>query len=68
MSIVTTVNNAMQTTIDSIESMVKVYKTENKREDDYGVGYDDAMDQILRTLKMYTKIVKDQQDKAELSE
>jgi hypothetical protein len=62
------INRVSTTTLDSIETLIKTYKAENKREDDYGIGYDDAMDTVLRNIKMYRKIVSDANDKAKLSE
>jgi hypothetical protein len=56
------------TTLNSIETLIKTYKTENKRDDDYGIGYDDAMDTVLRNITMYRKIVADANAKAKLSE
>lgn len=62
------INQVSTTTLDSIEKLIIMYKNENKREDDYGIGYDEAMDTVLRNIKMYRKIVADANDKAKLSE
>lgn len=62
------INQVSTTTLESIERLVQTYKDENKSDDDYGKGYDDAMDTVLRNIKMYRKIVADANDKAKLSE
>lgn len=68
MSAAELIHRVSTTTLDSIETLIKTYKAENKREDAYGVGYDDAMDTVLRNIKMYRKIVSDANEKATLSE
>jgi hypothetical protein len=68
MSAAKLIDQVATTTLDSIETLVKTYKEDNKRDDDYGVGYDDAMDTILRNIKMYRKIVADANAKQSLSE
>jgi len=62
------INQVSTTTLDSIETLIKTYKAENKRDDDYGIGYNDAMDTVLRNIAMYRKIVADANAKAKLSE
>ena len=62
------INQVSTTTLESIERLVQTYKDENKSDDDYGKGYDDSMDTVLRNIKMYRKIVADANDKAKLSE
>jgi hypothetical protein len=68
MSAAELIHRVSTTTLDSIETLIKTYKSENKREDDYGIGYDHAMDTVLRNIKMYRKIVADANEKATLSE
>jgi hypothetical protein len=68
MSVGTTINNTANMTIDSIEQVVKAYKVASERTDDYGVGYDDALDQVLRSLAMYRKIVNVKHEELKLSE
>ena len=62
------INQVSTTTLDSIETLIKTYKAENKSDDDYGIGYNDAMDTVLRNITMYRKIVADANEKAKLSE
>ena len=68
MSAAELIHRVSTTTLDSIETLIETYKAENKREDDYGKGYDDAMDTVLRNITMYRKIVADANAKAKLSE
>lgn len=60
--------NFINVTIDSIEQLVNVYKEDNSRNNDYGIGYDDAMKDVLRNLAIYRKIVQDKHEEAALSE
>jgi hypothetical protein len=68
MSIGTVVNDTANITLDSIEKVIKVYKEDNKRDGDYAIGYDDALDQVLRSLVMYRKIVNVKHEELKLSE
>ena len=68
MSAAELIHRVSTTTLDSIETLIETYKAENKREDDYGKGYHDAMDTVLRNITMYRKIVADANAKAKLSE
>jgi hypothetical protein len=62
------IHQVSTTTLDSIETLIKTYKQDNTRDDDYGIGYNDAMDTVLRNIAMYRKIVADANAKAKLSE
>ena len=68
MSAGSTINVTANLTLDSIEKVVKAYKVASERTDDYGVGYDDALDQVLRSLAMYRKIVNVKHEELKLSE
>lgn len=68
MSAAKLIDQVATTTLDSIETLVQTYKDENNRDDDYGIGYNDAMDTVLRNIKMYRKIIADANEKARLSE
>ena len=68
MSAGSTINVTANLTLDSIEKVVKAYKEASERTDDYGVGYDDALDQVLRSLAMYRKIVNVKHEELKLSE
>ena len=68
MSIGTVVNDTANITLDSIEKVIKVYKEDNTRDGDYAIGYDDALDQVLRSLAMYRKIVNVKHEELKLSE
>lgn len=68
MSAAKLIDQVATTTLNSIETLVKTYKETNLRTDDYGIGYNDAMDTVIRNIKMYRKIVADANEKARLSE
>ena len=68
MSAAKLIDQVATTTLDSIETLVRTYQQENKRDDAYGIGYNDAMDTVLRNITMYRKIVADANEKATLSE
>jgi hypothetical protein len=68
MSAGNTINVTANLTLDSIEKVVKAYKVASERTDEYGVGYDDALDQVLRSLAMYRKIVNVKHEELKLSE
>ena len=68
MSVGNTINVTANLTLDSIEKVVKTYKESNTKGGDYSLGYDDALDQVLRSLTMYRKIVNVKHQELQLSE
>ena len=68
MSVGSTINVTANLTLDSIEKVVKAYKESNTKGGDYSLGYDDALDQVLRSIVMYRKIVNVKHEELKLSE
>jgi hypothetical protein len=68
MSVGTTINVTANLTLDSIEKVVEAYKESNTKGGDYSLGYDDALDQVLRSLAMYRKIVNVKHEELKLSD
>jgi hypothetical protein len=68
MSVGSTINVTANLTLDSIEKVVKAYKESNTKGGEYSLGYDDALDQVLRSIVMYRKIVNVKHEELKLSE
>ena len=68
MSVGSTINVTANLTLDSIEKVVKAYKESNIKGGDYSLGYDDALDQVLRSIVMYRKIVNVKHEELKVSD
>jgi hypothetical protein len=50
-------------TIGSIVDVLRVFKEDNDRNTDYGAGYDDGLDQAIKAVQLFLKVLeKDQED------
>jgi hypothetical protein len=54
-------------TIGSIVDVLKVFKEDNDRKTEYGAGYDDGLDQAIRAVQLFLKVL-DEKKEDDLSE
>jgi len=58
---------AVRLTINSIVDVLRVFKEDNDRNTDYGAGYDDGLDQAIKAVQLFLKVL-DEKKEPELSE
>ena len=54
-------------TIGSIVDVLRVFKEDNDRKTEYGAGYDDGLDQAIKAVQLFLKVL-DEKNGPELSE
>lgn len=54
-------------TINSIVDVLRVFKEDNDRKTDYGAGYDDGLDQAIKAVQLFLKVL-DEKPEEQLSE
>jgi hypothetical protein len=54
-------------TIGSIVDVLRVFKEDNDRNTDYGAGYDDGLDQAIKAVQLFLKVL-DEKPEEQLSE
>lgn len=58
---------AVRLTIASIIDVLRVFKEDNDRKTEYGAGYDDGLDQAIKAVQLFLKVL-DEKKEEELSE
>jgi hypothetical protein len=58
---------AVRLTINSIVDVLRVFKEDNDRKTEYGAGYDDGLDQAIKAVQLFLKVL-DEKKEPELSE
>jgi hypothetical protein len=54
-------------TIGSIVDVLRVFKEDNDRKTEYGAGYDDGLDQAIKAVQLFLKVL-DEKPEEQLSE
>ena len=54
-------------TIASIVDVLRLFKEDNDRATEYGAGYDDGLDQAIKAVQLFLKVL-DEKKEPELSE
>lgn len=53
---------AVRLTINSIIDVLKVFKQDNDRATDYGAGYDDGLDQAIKAVQLFIKVLDEKKE------
>jgi hypothetical protein len=53
---------AVRLTINSIVDVLRVFKEDNDRKTEYGAGYDDGLDQAIKAVQLFLKVLEKQQE------
>lgn len=53
---------AVRLTINSIIDVLKVFKQDNDRGTDYGAGYDDGLDQAIKAVQLFIKVLDEKKE------
>jgi hypothetical protein len=53
---------AVRLTINSIVDVLRVFKEDNDRNTDYGAGYDDGLDQAIKAVQLFLKVLEKPQE------
>lgn len=50
---------AVRLTIASIVDVLRVFKEDNDRATEYGAGYDDGLDQAIKAVQLFLKVLEE---------
>jgi hypothetical protein len=53
---------AVRLTINSIVDVLRVFKEDNDRKTDYGAGYDDGLDQAIKAVQLFLKVLDEKKE------
>lgn len=55
---------AVRLTIASIVDVLRVFKEDNDRKTEYGAGYDDGLDQAIKAVQLFLKVLDEKKEPA----
>ena len=58
---------AVRLTVNSIVDVLRVFKEDNDRKTEYGAGYDDGLDQAIKAVQLFLKVL-DEKKEPELND
>ena len=53
---------AVRLTIQSIIDVLRVFKEDNDRATEYGAGYDDVLDQAIKAVQLFVKVLDEKKE------
>ena len=53
---------AVRLTIQSIIDVLRVFKEDNDRATEYGAGYDDGLDQAIKAVQLFVKVLDEKKE------
>lgn len=53
---------AVRLTIQSITDVLRVFKEDNDRATEYGAGYDDGLDQAIKAVQLFVKVLDEKKE------